>query len=1005
MKYLLHVLLLACTLAHGQDPVRLERANRLPDDIRATYHRGDFRAALSMIREFRDLGTNRPDLAEQVDFIDANCSARLRLADAEKKLTLFLANYPFSNGVNLARYELANLYHLNKNYQKAATAYEQVEFATLERELQLTGRFNWGYGLFSQKKLSESLVQFNQVKLSEGAFGPAASYYAGFVEFSTNDNDNALADLRRIERQDSYSNIVPYLIANVLQRQGKTEELLSYITSLEQKTGVQNMQDIRLLGSEALFAKKDYQAAIPGYQDYLKSKKNADRGVIYRAGFANFSTSKFQEAADLFKQIATGQDSVGRYASYYLGVSYLRLDQKPFALSAFQAAQSGNDDPLVAQESQYQEAKLLYDLMRPDEAIDRMEDFTRRYPDSSHAAEIGELLSGAYVNANNYRKAIGHIESLTSRSPATDKAYQKATLFYGFEFFNKGEYPEAISWFGKSLQFPFDEALKAQALVWTAEALAVTGKVQESTEPYERAIAMGKAPAEVILRARYGLGYVAYNLKQYEKALVSFREFVTRAPKTDVRFTDALIRLGDCQYVTKAYPDAYASYSRAFESGKPGTDYAMMQAGVVLGIQRKHQEGIALLDRMIARYPQSVYWDEAIFQRAQLEFEESNYQSADAGYSQLIQSRPTSRFVPFAYVRRAASRFNLKDYGKTADDYTFVLKNFPGHPATDDILLPLQEALTLSGRPGDFDGLLKKYKEANPDAKGIESVEFESARNLYFNQEYQRAIAALSGYIVSYPESPRATEARYYRAEAWYRLKDLPSALRSYYEIADAVEFANASKVAARIGELEVKTGNCQKAISAYQRLGKLSSSPKEKYNSWAGQMDCHFTLSAYDSAMTYAAKILSDPGTSATLQSRAGLVTGKVWMARGAYEEAKDEFLSVINDAQDEYGAEAKYRLAEIQYGQGEYRPCYETIISLNREYSAYTEWVGKGFLLLAESFVATGEIFQAKATLRSLEKFPLESIRDEAQRRLLKVEAAESRTKLAPADTAQHE
>ncbi|MFM7195615.1 MAG: tetratricopeptide repeat protein, partial [Bacteroidota bacterium] len=831
------------------------------------------------------------------------------------------------------------------------------------------------------------------------------SYYAGFVEFTTNDNDNALIDLRRIEQQASYNNIVPYLIANVLQRQGKTEELLRYITTLEGKTGVQNMQDIRLLGAEALFAKRDFTGALAGYQDYLRNKKNADRGVVYRAGYAHFSTSKFQEATDLFKQIASGQDSVGRYASYYLGISYLRLDQKSFALSAFQAAQSGSDDPLVSQESQYQEAKLLYDLMRPDEAIDRMEDFTRRYPDSSHSAEIGELLSGAYVNANNYRKAIGHIESMTSRSPSIDKAYQKATLYYGFEFFNKGEYPEAISWFGKSLQVPMDELLSAQAFVWTAEALAVTGKVQESTEPYERAIAIGKAPADVVLRARYGLGYVRYNLRQYDKALVSFREFVSRAPKTDGRYTDALIRLGDCFYVTKAYADAFSSYSRAFDSGKAGTDYALMQAGVVLGIQRKHKEGIALLDRMIARYPQSVYYDEAIFQRAQLEFEESNYQSAEAGYSQLIQSRPTSRFVPFAYVRRAASRFNLKAFGKTADDYTYVLKNFPGHPATDDILLPLQEALTLAGRPGDFDGLLKDYKQANPDAKGVESVEFESARNLYFNQEYQRAIASLSAYIITYPESPRVTEARYYRAEAFYRQKDLTSALRSYYEIADAVEFASASKVAARIGEIESKTGNCQKALAAYQRLGRLSSSPKEKFNSWAGQMDCHFNLSAYDSAVTYAARILADPGTSATLQSRAGLVTGKVWQAKGAYDEAKDEFLAVINNSQDEFGAEARYRLAEIQFSQGENRQCYESVISLNREYSAYTEWVGKGFLLLAESFLSTGEAFQAKATLRSLEKFPLESIRDEAQRRLLKIETAEARAKTTPSDTTQHE
>jgi TolA-binding protein len=133
--------------------------------------------------------------------------------------------------------------------------------------------------------------------------------------------------------------------------------------------------------------------------------------------------------------------------------------------------------------------------------------------------------------------------------------------------------------------------------------------------------------------------------------------------------------------------------------------------------------------------------------------------------------------------------------------------------------------------------------------------------------------------------------------------------------------------------------------------------------------------------------------------------MSGKVYQSQGDFERAMDQFITTINEAQDEYGAEAKYRLAEIYFNQKNHRQCYETILSLNRDYSPHTEWVGKGFLLLSESFIATGETFQARATLQSLDKFPLESVREQAKRRLALMDAEEKRSQTIPTDSTDHE
>jgi hypothetical protein len=39
---------------------------------------------------------------------------------------------------------------------------------------------------------------------------------------------------------------------------------------------------------------------------------------------------------------------------------------------------------------------------------------------------------------------------------------------------------------------------------------------------------------------------------------------------------------------------------------------------------------------------------------------------------------------------------------------------------------------------------MTQFKSANPDNKSLEGLEYETAKNFYFNQEYQKAITGLS---------------------------------------------------------------------------------------------------------------------------------------------------------------------------------------------------------------------------------------------------------------------
>ena len=983
-------------VAQSQDLLSQGKSERLFKSGIDLMEHAEYGAARETFSNFLLHAPQRDLKRGDAEYFKAFCSLNLYHADGEKLIENFISENVHHPKAATAYYDLGNFFYNEKNYVRASGYFAKTDFISLSPEQQNSGRFRWGYSLFNQKRLKEALDEFNFIKSQGGQYGPASSYYAGFIEYSQGDYDLALRDLQRAEQSPAYASIVPYLVANLYYKQRNYDQLLSYVSSIKSRENLTNEQDISLLSAEASFKKSDYENALAGYQDFLEDKSgNSDKGVLFRAGYSAFSVGQDDTALDWLKQSALESDSIGFYSSYYLGSIYLKKHQKPLALVAFDNARKFKSDKRIAEESTFQVAKISYDLALPDKAIAEFEAFVIAFPASVHATEVRELLSHAYLNANNYNKAIEYIESLGRRNQNLDRAYQKATLLKGIELFNKEDYPSAVQLFEKSLKFPIEQEYVGEASFWCGEAYSIGKKYEPAIDHYQTLIGLVNFQnEELVTKARYGTGYACFNLQQYDRALFNFKEFVAKSAKANPNYADGVIRLADCYFVAKSYAEALLNYKKVIQLNSIDSDYAYLQTGTILSIQGKYTEAAATLDLVIRNYTQSKFLDEALFQRAQLDFEQGNYAASVAGYSQLINASKTSRFLPYGYLRRAASNYNLKEYNKTSNDYITILEKFPTHPVTNDVLLPLQEALTLAGRSTEFEKYMTQFKTANPGAKGFEMIEFESAKTLYFNQDYAKAIKSLETYLLSYPESPRLAEAKFYQAESFYRLKDAPRALEIYYALKADQTLAFANKITGRIAELEFKQGQYEKAIPEFHRLAKIASNKKEQYNAWSGLMESHFLLAQYDSAVFYAQEIIKNGNVNASAQNKASVYIGKCAMAKGDYETAKDEFINTLNTAQDEYGAEAKYLLGELFYLSGDYKRSNETLVDLKSIFPAYTEWIGKSFLMMATNYEAMGEIFQAKGTLRSLiENFPLQYIKDKAKEQLKRTEDAEQK------------
>ncbi len=978
----------------AQDQLSQSNSERLYQKGSELVAHSNYGAARKVFSDFLDVASFSDPRRSEAEYYVAFSALSLSHTDGEKLIDNFIVDNPSSPKAATAYYDLANFFYNEKNYSKAIQYFKKVDFPSLTMDQQNQAHFKWGYSYFNQKKLDEALEQFNFVKTQRSEYAPASNYYAGFIEYSKGNYEQALVDLKKAESNSAYASVVPYLIANVYYRQKKYDELLQYANTIKDRKDITNVNEVSMLIAEAYYYKGDYKNAITAYEKYLADNPGkAETSLLFRAGYANYSLNQADKAIDYLSKAAANKDSISYYASYYLGILYLKQGEKPLAINAFDFARKYLKDQKLAEEATFQYSKVSYDAGRQDLAIAELEKFLATYKGSSHTTEVKEILAQAYVNGNNFNKAIEYIETLPSRSASMDQAYQKATYLKGAEAFNKEDYQQAATNFEKSLQYPKDPVYVAQASYWAGDSYSLGRKFEEAIRHYQKVIDVASSvEPELLAKTRYGLGYAHYNLTAYDKALYNFKEFVNRTNKTTPNHTDALIRVADCYYVSKQYAPALDFYNRARNIGSPDNDYILLQSGVINGIQRNYAESNNQLSALIKNYTKSQYRDEALFQRAQFDIEQGNYQNSIDGLSQLIRESSNSKFLPYAYMRRASSYFNLKQYDKTISDYTSVISQFPSHPVAQEALLPLQEALTIAGRSGEFESQLAQFKKANPGNQNLEHIDYETAKNLYFDQQYQKALDKLNAFVNAYPQSSRLQEARYYIAESYYRIKDFGKALPVYLELSKDVNFTMGNKVVGRIAEIEFRNGKYDNAVDNFHRLEALATNKKEQYNAWSGLMESFYLMSKYDSAENYARRILEQGAVNASAQNRASLYLGKIAFAKGDYDAAQDEFLNTVNAAQDEHGAEAKYMLAQILYNQKQYKQSYETLISLNNDFASYDQWVGKSYLLLADNFVGLEDTFQAKATLQSLiENFPLESVKTAAREKLNEIEKLE--------------
>ncbi len=638
-------------------------------------------------------------------------------------------------------------------------------------------------------------------------------------------------------------------------------------------------------------------------------------------------------------------------------------------MAAFDAARKQNFDLAIKEEATYNYIKVLIDKGNNQQAIVDLQSYVKNYPEGKYIDETNELLSEILFETSNYASAITYIESLKRTTPKIDQAYQKLAFNQGVIEFNSEKFPAAITYFDKSLSKPILRDIENKAKFWKAEALFVDSP--RLSESLYRDL-LTSSDKTVRLKSQYSLAYIYFNDGKHQEALKLFQDF-KNAAKGDAALSesvdDATLRIGDAQVATKSYTQAINTYEDAYRNNKVGKDYALYQKGLVLKYIGKDAEAKNAFDTFARTFSNSRLIDEVLFQNGNIAMEGGNYPAAINTFTELLRTKPNTEIAPHVLLRRGIAYTNVENYDKAITDFKLILNKFGKTEFAQEAFLGIRDALSASNRSEEFFEIAEQYKKNNPEGTSVQGMQFETAKELFYNDQFDKAISALTKFKSQYPSSVLIPEANFLLAEAYEELNNKNEALKYYQEIVMGNQLEFLAQAAMRSANIYFGTKKYNEAIQNYLQVISTTAQQRDNILAMEGLVKSYYETKNYDKVLEYAQRI-SDAGGSVVVGAvnRAELFKGKAFMGKSDFVEAKKSFEKTMSLAKDEAAAEAKYRIGEMQYLRKEYDASIKTLQELGQTYSDFLLWYENGFLLIADNYLAKNDVFMAKATLNSI-------------------------------------
>ena len=725
---------------------------------------------------------------------------------------------------------------------------------------------------------------------------------------------------------------------------------------------------------EAYFGLNNYQEAIAPLERYQVAVPRPQRKALYELGMSYYYTGVYSKAAAILGETTSVNDALSQNAYLHMGLAYLNLKERNQARMAFEQASASGFDPQVKEQALYNYALCIHETSYSPfaESVTVFERFLNEFPNSPYAERVNDYLIEVYMNTRSYEAALKSIAKIEHPGARIMEAKQKILFRLGTQAFANADFHEAIEYFNRSLAIgQYNMATKADAYYWRGEANYRLEHYAQAGNDLRRYLefAPDKTNREYGL-ALYNLGYTDFKQKNYNGALNWFTRFVDRGTVNDRAVqADAYNRIGDCNFYARRFDSARQDYARAVEIDSSLGDYSLYQEAFVRGLQKDYNGKIQILNRLIADYPESQYLDDALYEQGRAFVQMEDHTNAINRFNILLKKFPESNMA-----RRAANEIGLlyyqgDKYPEAIQAYKQVITNYPGSEEARLAQRDLKSIYIDLNKVDEYANFASTIPGgANFDVNERDSLTYVAAERVYMRGEIDEARNSFTHYLQTFPEGAFSLNANYYVGLIDYNRKAYNSAAEHLDKVLAYPNNKYSEDAMMMSAEMAYSAKDYEKALAVYKQLKDKAVSSERRQLAKTGVLRSAYMSGNGEEVILAATDLLAETKIAPELSNEAHYYRAKAYLDAGKAEGAMEDLKILAKDTRNVYGAEAKYKVAQIYFDAGQTGQAEKEVLNYIEVSTPHTYWLARSFVLLSDVYMKLGRNLDAKQYLLSL-------------------------------------
>ena len=958
------------------------------------YHTKAYVAAQQKFNTIKSNFDNDSELKANCEFYAANCAIKLGQPNSDELMQEFVKKNPTSTKQNSAFIDVADYYFKTGKYAYAAKWYSRVNTAYFTHKNKEDFNFKYGYALFATKSYDKAKEYFLSL-LDSQQYGAQAKYYYGFMAYNQNEYETADKYLGEVAEDDSYKTEVSYYLADMNFKLGNFEKAIEKGLPLLETAQRNEHSEISKIVGESYFNLQQYSEAIPHLKNYKGKRGKWNNTDYYLLGYSYYKQNDFENAVNYFNKIIDGTNSVAQNAYYHLAECYLKLDKKQEALNAFRNASQMTFSEAIQKDAWLNYAKLSYDIGNPYKSVpDVLKEYLNQYPNAENKNEINDLIISSYITSNDFKGALNYLEN--KKNGTNETLYQQVAYYRAIELFNEGNYNEAKAYFKNSLTYKKNALITAKATFWNAETNYRLSNFNDALDGFTSFKNLPEASkTEEFNTVNYNLAYTFFKLKEYNKAINSFKNYASE--QTDeALLNDCNLRLADCYFATRNYSNAVTYYNKVTVAKTADADYAQFQKAISYGLTGDANSKINELKSFLNQFKKSSYQDDALYVLGNSYIEKNETGLALESFNTLISNFKRSPLVSKSMLKKGLIYYNTDENNKALTTYKSIVTQFPKTAEALQAVKNIRQIYVDTGNVDEYANWVKTVNYVNVSNAELDNDTYESAEKQYLQNNHLKAIASFKKYLSGFPDGLHTVKAHFYLAQLLFSENKLDEAATHYTSVLKEEQNEFTETALQNLALIHLKNTHWKEAIPILERLEKETDNSKNITFAQSNLMKGYYELKNYEKAVNYAEKVLSNTKIEDAVKSDAHVIIARSAIKTNQMDIARNAYKDVEKIASGELKAEALYYSAFFENEDGSYRVSNEIVQKIASDYAAYKYWASKGLVVMAKNYYQLNDAYQATYILESVIKnFPeFEEVTEEAKKELNLIKTQEAKT-----------